>query len=140
MNYLTNKKISAQELSFERNFPDCGALCTFEGIVRNHHNGKSVKKMEYQAYEPMAEKELADLVVHIKNKWPMCKIDLIHRIGNLEVGDVAVAIVAWAPHRKEAFQACEATINRLKKTVPIWKKEFYSDGNEDWVICTHHGE
>lgn len=96
--------------------------------------------MEYQAYEVMAEKELSSLIAYIQNKWPMCNVDLIHRIGNLEIGDVAVAIAVWAPHRKEAFQACEATIDRLKKTVPIWKKEFYTDGNNDWVICTHQSE
>jgi molybdopterin synthase catalytic subunit len=120
-------------------YPNCGALVTFEGHVRNHHGGRSVQKLIYQAYESMAESEIAKLIHEIRSEWPMCQIQVRHRLGELFVGDIAVAIAVWSPHRREAFAACEAAINRLKKRVPIWKKEFYADGTAEWVMC-HHGE
>lgn len=133
MKTITKEVISVENLKNKDAFPDCGALCTFEGVVRNHHNGKSVKKIDYQAYEPMAEKEIAQLKEEIQKEWTGCRVRIIHRIGELQIGDIAVAIVVWAPHRREAFRACEATIDRLKKRVPIWKKEFYQEETEKYL-------
>ena len=137
MKFITKEPICVGNLKDQMTFPDCGAICTFEGTVRNHHRGRSVRKLGYQAYGPMAEKEMEKLKTEIQKEWPKSRVNIIHRIGELQIGDVAVAIVVWAPHRKEAFRACEAAIDRLKKRVPIWKKEFYDDGKAEWTQCRH---
>lgn len=129
MAFLTKNIISCHELKTTTTHPECGAICSFEGIVRNHHHGKRVLKLVYEAYEPMAEKILAALKAQIETEWPDCCVAVKHRIGELNIGDVAVAIVVWAPHRKEAFAACQAMIDRIKTRVPIWKKEFYETFN-----------
>lgn len=136
---IKSEKISAQDMVMADNHPECGGLCTFEGLVRNHHQGKNVTKLIYEAYVPMAESELSRLKNQIREEWPMCHVAVNHRIGEMQIGDVAVAIAVWAPHRHEAFVACEALIDRIKKTVPIWKQEFYTDGTKNWVLCSHHG-
>lgn len=138
MGLITENPVSAQALKDLNLFPDCGATVTFEGVVRNHHEGKSVEKLRYESYWPMAEKTMRTLICDTQNEWPETRILAMHRVGELKVGEVAVAIVVWAPHRGEAFRACEAMINRIKKRVPVWKKEFYGDGSAAWVRC-HHG-
>lgn len=138
MSYVTKNKISAQDLTVEHRYPECGGLCCFEGLVRNHHEGKSVTKLFYEAYEPMAELEIEKLKNKIETEWPECHVAVKHRVGEMNIGDVAVAISVWAPHRHEAFVACESLINRIKKRVPIWKHEFYADGTHAWVACHHH--
>lgn len=137
---LTQDVISAADLVARRTraYPECGGLCTFEGIVRNHHEGLSVDHLVYEAYAPMAVKELLLLQCEIEQEWPEVHVQVRHRIGKLLLGDVAVAIAVWAPHRREAFAACEAMIDRIKKRVPIWKHEFYTDGTDQWVMCTHN--
>lgn len=136
---LTTESIGADELVTKgrQPHPECGGLCTFEGIVRNHHGGRGVKYLEYEAYTSMAVKELQTLKSEIMQEWPMIHVEVRHRIGRLKIGDVAVAIAVWAPHRREAFAACEAMIDRIKNRVPIWKHEFYEDGTDQWVMCTH---
>lgn len=109
-----------------------GGLVTFTGAVRNHSHGKSVTKLEYEAYAPMAEKKLAQIGAQALEKWPGTRVAVVHRVGTLAPGDLAVVIAVSAPHRKEAFRACEYVIDRLKEDVPIWKKEYASDG-EVWV-------
>lgn len=135
MEFITKEKISTSELSLSESYPECGGVCSFEGVVRNHHEGKEVLRLNYEAYEPMAEKVLKQLKLEIESEWSACHVAVRHRYGELEIGDVAVAIVVWAPHRAEAFAACQAMINRIKKRVPIWKQEFYGDGSFEWVAC-----
>ena len=91
-----------------------------------------MKRLEYEAYRPMAEAKLAQISAEAEVKWPGVRLAIHHRVGVLVVGEAAVVIAAAAPHRKEAFRACEFAIDRLKEEVPIWKKEFYEDG-EEWV-------
>lgn len=134
---ITTEPVSAALLSRDTAYPECGALCSFEGVVRNHHGGRAVLKLNYEAFVPMAESELKRLKDEIESEWPMCHVRMSHRIGALEIGDTAVAIVVWAPHRAEAFDACEAAIDRLKKRLPVWKREFYADGTTSWVVCEH---
>lgn len=117
--------------------PACGASAFFAGHVRNHHEGKSVLRMEYEAYRPMAEKEIAGIVLDAKNKFGVREIRVSHRIGKMNIGDVAVAIEVWSAHRAEAFDACRYVIDLIKVRVPIWKHEFYSDGSDAWVLCQH---
>ena len=112
--------------------PTCGGIVTFIGTVRNSTKGKNVVRLEFEAYVPMALKELDKIADAIFEKWPVKKLAIHHRVGNLEIGEVAVAIAISCPHRKNAFEACAYAIDTLKETVPIWKKEIFEDG-EVWV-------
>jgi molybdopterin synthase catalytic subunit len=109
-----------------------GGLVTFSGSVRDVTRGRRVIRLEYEAYRPMAEKMLAAIGEEIGQKWPGTRVSIVHRVGTLRPGDLAVVIAAAAPHRKEAFRACEYAIDRIKADAPIWKKELYEDG-EVWV-------
>jgi molybdopterin synthase catalytic subunit len=109
-----------------------GAYVLFEGVVRNHHDGKAVESIFYDAYRPMAEKEIDAIVREVGAQYPNVALDVVHRLGMLVVGDASIAIVAASPHRAEAFAACRMVIDRVKETVPIWKKERGPDG-EEWV-------
>ncbi|MFT3706498.1 MAG: molybdopterin converting factor subunit 1 [Archangium sp.] len=109
-----------------------GGLVTFTGVVRDHSKGQTVTRLEYEAYVPMAQKKLAEIGEEARVKWPGTEVAVVHRVGTLEPGALAVVIAVSAPHRKEAFRACEYVIDRLKEDVPIWKKEFTGDG-QVWV-------
>ncbi|WP_434381596.1 molybdopterin converting factor subunit 1 [Melittangium boletus] len=109
-----------------------GGLVTFSGAVRNLTKGRRVLRLEYEAYPPMAEKKLAEIGDEVAARWPGTRLAIMHRVGTLQPGELAVVIAAAAPHRKEAFRGCEHAIERLKQDVPIWKKEFFEDG-EIWV-------
>lgn len=117
---------------------DCGGSAYFLGRVRNHHEGRKVKRLFYECYQPMAEKEIRKIVESVKLETGVKEIRIVHRIGWLEVGEIAVAIAASGAHRAEAFQACRHMIDRIKDDVPIWKKEVYEDGIQEWVICSHN--
>ena len=108
--------------------PEDGAVAIFEGVVRNHARGKRVRFLEYHAYEPMALKMLKEVGERAKKEFAIRDIGIIHRLGHLEHGECSVAIVVTSAHRAPAFDACRFAIDILKKTVPIWKKEFYEDG------------
>ena len=109
-----------------------GAHVIFAGVVRNHHEGHAVESIFYDAYRPMAEKELGAVVDAVKAAFPDVTLAVLHRLGQLTVGEVSIGIVAASPHRAEAFDACREVIERIKKSVPIWKKERGPDG-EEWV-------
>jgi len=109
-----------------------GGLVTFSGAVRNQTKGRRVVRLEYEAYPPMAEKKLAEIGAEVAAQWSGTRLAIVHRVGTLLPGELAVVIAAAAPHRKEAFRGCEHAIERLKQDVPIWKKEFFEDG-EVWV-------
>jgi len=109
-----------------------GGLVTFSGSVRNQTRGRRVVRLEYEAYPPMAEKKLAEIGAEVAERFGGTRLAIVHRTGTLRPGELAVVIAAAAPHRKEAFLGCEHAIERLKQDVPIWKKEFYEDG-EVWV-------
>ena len=113
---------------------DCGAECYFVGTVRNKTKSKAVLKLDFEAYEPMAIKEMQKIAIQAMEKWPLHKVVIHHRVGVLEIGDVPVIIAVSSPHRKEAFAACQFCIDTLKETVPIWKKEIFEDG-EVWVAA-----
>jgi molybdopterin synthase catalytic subunit len=116
--------------------PSDGGVCLFLGVVRNENAGRPTARIEYEAYGPMAETELARVARGVELEWPGVQVRVRHRVGTLEVGEASVAIVASAPHRADAFAACRAAIDRIKSTVPIWKKEFHPDGSSDWVDPT----
>jgi molybdopterin synthase catalytic subunit len=109
-----------------------GALVVFEGIVREHSRGKQVRALVYEAYGSMAHKQIEQLAEEAARRWPISQLAVVHRTGTLQVGEVSVVIAVAAPHRGEAFDACEWLIDELKRTVPIWKKEIYTEG-EAWI-------
>jgi molybdopterin synthase catalytic subunit len=112
--------------------PESGAIDLFIGTVRNHSGGRRTQRLEYTAYIPMAEKLLAQIEQEIRQKWDVHNVVIVHRVGMLEIGDVAVVTAVSSAHREEAFAACRYAIDRTKSIVPIWKKEFSEDG-EVWV-------
>lgn len=110
-----------------------GAIVTFDGVVRNQTKGREVVSLHYEAYEPMAVKEMRKVGEEIRTRWPdVLHIGIIHRFGELQVTESSIAIVITSPHRRVAFEACHYAIDRVKQTVPIWKKEIFADG-EAWV-------
>lgn len=132
MSYLTDDPIDPRALVERVMRRSDGAYVLFEGVVRDHHEGKRVESIFYDAYRPMAEKEMAKVVEEVEAQFPMVALAVVHRLGQLVVGDASIAIVAASAHRAEAFAACRMTIDRIKDTVPIWKKERGPDG-EEWV-------
>jgi molybdopterin converting factor subunit 1 len=112
--------------------PECGATVTLDGYAREWTRGRRTLYLSYQAYEPMALNEMRRLGVHAHDKFEIAHIGIVHRIGRLEIGETSVVISVSAPHRRAAFEACEWAIRELKRMVPIWKKEFFADG-EVWV-------
>lgn len=132
MSYLTETPIDAHALVASVMRRSGGAYVLFEGVVRDHHEGKAVESIFYDAYRPMAEKEIATIVSEVAAQFPEVVLAVVHRLGLLVVGDASIAIVAASPHRAEAFAACRLVIDRIKETVPIWKKERGPDG-EEWV-------
>ena len=132
MPYLTDEPIDPRALVDQVLRKSDGAYVLFEGVVRNHHEGKAVESIFYDAYRAMAEKEIDTIVREIEQQFPEVALTVVHRLGHLVVGDSSIAIVAASAHRAEAFGACRMAIDRIKETVPIWKKERGPDG-EEWV-------
>jgi molybdopterin synthase catalytic subunit len=110
----------------------CGALCTFLGVVRATHQGRRVQYLEYEAYEPLALKAFGRIETEICEHWPAGQVLIHHRVGRLEIGEASVAIVSAAAHRAEAFQVCRYAIERVKQIAPVWKHEFFDDGDA-WI-------
>ena len=113
--------------------PDCGAVVTFLGTVRDLTDGKVTVALDYEAYAGMAEKKMAEIERDTRERWPVGEMLMVHRTGHLEVGEVSVAVAVSCPHRAQAFEACRFAIDRLKELVPIWKKENWADGSTEWV-------
>lgn len=111
---------------------NAGATVAFLGTVRELTQGKRTLSLEYQAYVPMAERKLFEIGEEMKVKWPQLKVAITHRIGRLDISEIAVVIAVSSPHRKAAYEANEYAIERIKEIVPIWKKEFWEDGTK-WM-------
>jgi molybdopterin synthase catalytic subunit len=109
-----------------------GAIATFQGTVRRQSRGRTVIALEYEAYEGMAERVMAELAAGVKERYELCEVAITHRVGRCEIGDVSVAIAVSAPHRQDALSACRDLIDELKESVPLWKKELY-EGGEEWI-------
>jgi molybdopterin synthase catalytic subunit len=110
----------------------CVAICTFVGIVRATHEGRAVHHLEYEAFTPLAERALGRIAAEVDATWPGSLVAIHHRTGRLEVGEASVAIAAASAHRAEAFQVCRYAIERVKQILPVWKHEFFEDGDA-WV-------
>jgi molybdopterin synthase catalytic subunit len=133
--YLTDHAIDVAALHAAVR-PSDGGVCVFVGVVRDENAGRPTVRIEYQAYGAMAEAEMGRIEEGLARDFPGARVVMRHRVGTLEVGEASVAILAAAPHRAEAFAACRAAIDRLKTTVPIWKREIHPDGTSEWVDPT----
>lgn len=129
---ITENVIHVERLTARVTSPSSGAISVFLGTTRDHFKGKKVKKLEYEAYEPMAKKEIQKICDDIRAKWSVENIAIVHRIGEVPICETSVAIVISSPHRKESLEAIQYGIDTLKATVPIWKKEIYEDGSYSW--------
>ncbi len=125
---LTRTSIDTAALSERMRQPEDGAVVVFEGIVRNNSRGRRTLYLDYEAYEEMASKQLDDLAAQALQTFKVRDVAIIHRLGRLEIGETSVSIVVCSAHRGAAFDACRWIIDTLKKTVPIWKKEYFEDG------------
>lgn len=133
--YLTHEPIDLASLIAHVSSAEHGGIATFTGAVRNQHAGREVTALSYSSYESMAEHECAAIVHEAERKWPV-RVALEHRLGDLHIGDLAVAVAAASAHREEAFAACQWVIDQVKARVPIWKRETYADGTVAWVDPT----
>jgi len=129
---ITHSPISVEALISKVSRREAGAITTFIGTVREFTKGKKTLSLEYQAYEPMAVKMLSQIGGEIQRKWPDALTAITHRVGKLDITEVAVVIAVSSPHRKTAYEANEYAIERIKQIVPIWKKEFWEDGTK-WI-------
>ncbi|HLH02210.1 MAG TPA: molybdenum cofactor biosynthesis protein MoaE [Bryobacteraceae bacterium] len=129
---ITRDPLDARALAKQVERPEDGAVVTFEGVVRNNSNGRATAYLEYEAYEEMALVAMTKIGYEIAAEFAIGRIGIVHRLGRVEIGEPSVVIVATAPHRRAAFEAAHNAIDRLKREVPIWKKEIFSDGAE-WV-------
>ncbi len=125
---LTAEPLDPRRLEAAVAHPSAGAICTFTGVVRDSSRGESVTHLEYEAYAGMAERQMAAIVDEIARRWPEARVAMAHRTGTLEIGEASVVVTVSCPHRAEAIAACRWGIDRLKESVPIWKKEFARSG------------
>ena len=129
---VTNQPIDLSELVRYVADAEAGAIVPFIGTTRNNNEGRKVIALDYDGYPEMAEKELARIGAEAKNKWSICKMAIVHRLGPVQIGEASVIIVVSSAHRDAAFAASRFAIEEIKKTVPIWKKEMF-EGGEVWI-------
>jgi molybdopterin synthase catalytic subunit len=129
---LTREPLDRDGLIASVSHPSIGGIVTFEGVVRDNARGKEVRYLEYEAYEEMAVQQIRTILAEAQQRWNIERMAIAHRFGRLEIGEASVIIVVASPHRAEAFEACRYIIDTLKATVPIWKKEVATNG-EEWV-------
>ncbi|UFH56800.1 molybdenum cofactor biosynthesis protein MoaE [Spirosoma sp. KNUC1025] len=129
---LTSEPIDVASALNDLQSAQAGAIDIFLGVVRDNTNERSVDRLEYEAYDRMAVSEMQKIADDANERWPLLRYTIIHRKGTLQIGEIAVLIGVATAHRAEAFEACRYIIDTIKQTVPIWKKEVFSDG-EQWV-------
>jgi molybdopterin synthase catalytic subunit len=137
---VTTTAIDAEGLKRSLVNDGAGGFCSFEGWVRNLNDGRTVERLEYEAYEPLVVSEGLRVLEEARQKFPFLEARCVHRTGLLEIGDLAVWVGVASAHRDEAFRACRYIIDELKVRLPIWKKEHYVDGDSDWVNCERCAE
>lgn len=129
---LTREALDRDTLVRAVSHPSIGGIVVFEGIVRDHTNGRQVRYLEYDVYEEMAVMQIRAIITEVQRRWGVERIAVAHRFGRVEIGEASVIIVVASAHRSEAFEACHYIIDTIKQTVPIWKKEVTTDG-ETWI-------
>jgi len=133
---LVRGPIAVDSLLAAARRPECGAVSLFLGTTRDHHEGRRVTRLAYEAYEPMALAALERLEVETRSRFEIATCRIVHRLGEVPLAEPSVAVVVAAAHRSPAFDACRWAMDELKRTVPIWKKEFFAEGGEAWVEGT----
>ena len=136
---LVRAPIDVPGLLSEAARPDCGALAVFLGTTRDHHGGRRVARLAYEAYEPMALAALESLEREAAGRYEIAACRIVHRLGEVPLSEASVAVIVAAGHRGPAFDACRWAMDELKRSVPIWKKEFFAEGGEEWVKGTRLG-
>ncbi len=129
---MTNEPLDPEALTAKVRRNSSGAVVTFLGTTRDNSIGRKVLHLEYEAYRPMADNKLAEIVAEIRAKWPIEAVAVAHRLGRLEISEISLVVAVSSKHRKDAFAACTYSVDRIKQTVPIWKKEFFV-GGEVWI-------
>ncbi|MGH9308433.1 MAG: molybdenum cofactor biosynthesis protein MoaE [Vicinamibacterales bacterium] len=129
---ITADPLDAADVAAAVSAPDCGAVATFIGLVRDHNAGRRVRYLDYECYEPLALKALGRIAREAREEWPSVRLAISHRVGPMQIGDASVVIAAASPHRSDAFAACRYAIERIKQIVPIWKREHF-DGGDVWI-------
>lgn len=130
---LTHESIDIAAVLESVRSPAAGAVVLFLGTTREMTDGRQTRWLNYEAYAPLAEKLLAELISQARQRWPLVACSVAHRLGRVEVGEVSVAIAVSSGHRQAAFEAGQWLIDRLKESVPIWKEEHWADGTSQWV-------
>ena len=130
---LTRAPIAVERLLAEATRPDCGAIALFLGTTRDHHAGRRVVRLAYEAYEPMALAALERLEAEAVSRSGAARCRIVHRLGEVPIGEPSVAVMVTAAHRAPAFEACRRAMDELKRTVPIWKQEHFAEGGPEWV-------
>lgn len=141
MSHLTHAPIALEALLTEVSGPECGGTCVFLGTVRSELGATGepgVTAIEYAAYETMVEAEFDRLLEDARGRWPAARLAVRHRLGRIPAGEASIAIVAAAPHRAAAFEACRFVIEEVKRRIPVWKKELRTDGSAIWVDPSGH--
>ena len=134
---LTHNPLNPEKITSQVRRDINGAVVTFLGATRNNFQGKQVLTLEYEAYEEMALKKLEEVREELQAQFDLEDIAISHRIGTVPIGEISLVVAVASPHRKEAFQACQVAVDRIKEIVPIWKKEVYDEGSR-WVACEDH--
>jgi molybdopterin synthase catalytic subunit len=137
---VSGRTIDAEALKRSLANAGAGGFCSFEGWVRNLNDGRAVRRLEYEAYEPLVVSEGQRVLDEARRRFPFLEARCVHRTGLLEIGDLAVWVGVASEHRDEAFKACRYIIDELKVRLPIWKKEHYVDGDSGWVNCERCAE
>lgn len=135
--YLTDQPLDADRLIAEVSSNGCGGTSLFLGTVRNSPEDGDIEGIEYSAYPEMAEAEFDRIITECRDRWPMARVALRHRLGYIPAGEASIGIATSSPHRVEAFDACRYVIEETKKRVPIWKKERFAAGTTRWVEPMH---
>ncbi len=129
---ITDQVLDAEAITAQVRRDTNGAVVTFLGTTRSSTDGRTVLHLEYEAYRPMADNMLSDVAEEMRSRFSVEDVAIAHRVGRLEVGETSLVVAVASPHRREAFAACQYSVDRIKQTVPIWKKEFF-EGGEVWV-------
>jgi molybdopterin synthase catalytic subunit len=133
---LTREPIDAEALLQRVMRPEAGAVVLFLGTTREMTDGRRTATLDYEAYDEMAEKKLAELETEARERWPLVECEIVHRLGRVPLAEASVAIAVSTPHRTDAFAAGQWLIDTLKRDVPIWKQEHWADGTSEWVHPT----
>jgi MoaE-MoaD fusion protein len=135
---LVRERIDTEEVVAQLKAPEDGAVVVFDGFVRNNFKGQRTLYLEYESYETMAYAKIREMGAEIHQKFPIHRVGIVHRLGRLEIGETSVVIVITSAHRAAAFDACRYAIDKVKRVVPIWKKEYFAggavwaEGEESW--------